>query len=308
MKLPRRVQRLSLFACAAFAVGWWVRSGPTRVKAEERAVAAEGAGARGGGQGGGVGSRPGGRVPVLVELFTSEGCSSCPPADALLARLDREQPVRGAEIVVLSEHVDYWDQLGWKDRFSSSDFTERQKQYQGVFGLADVSTPQTVVNGVKQFNGSDGPGIVKAIEEASSKRVVPLEITGVAMHGDRVSFTLQNGPATPGLVNVYAALVDAADETQVRAGENNGRVLRHVGVVRTLDRIGNTWRVEALGEKPFEFKSRAREGLGGMRLVVFLQAKHVGPVLGAVSCVLGPAGPGGDASGAEPCPVASSGT
>ncbi|MGH9591846.1 MAG: DUF1223 domain-containing protein, partial [Bryobacteraceae bacterium] len=117
-------------------------------------------------------------VPVVVELFTSEGCSSCPPADNLLARLDSPTAGRGGkqraslpsgvEIIALGEHVDYWDQLGWKDRFPSPLFSARQQEYGQAFKIASIYTPQVVVNGEIQVLGSDMRAIQEAIRKASA--------------------------------------------------------------------------------------------------------------------------------------------
>ena len=249
-------------------------------------------------------------TPVLVELFTSEGCSSCPPADALLAQLDRDQPVPNADIIVLGEHVDYWDYLGWHDRFSSPELTQRQKDYRSFFHLDDVYTPQLIVNGSAQFNGTDRAGIGSAIKKAASQ-TVPIQIRSVESHPDRVAFTLMNGPAThPEYVRVYAALVDPADTTEVRAGENQGHTLHHAGVVRAFAQVGESWHMNSLGrhpDQPFSIQIHGPANLNGMRLVVFAQTKPLGPVLGAASCVLSttpnaPA-PAESAFPANPCPT-----
>src|SRR2546426_7678566 len=107
------------------------------------------------------------RTPVLVELFTSEGCSSCPPADMLLGRLQQSQPVAGVEVITLSEHVDYWNQLGWTDPFSSAGLTERQRQYAAALRGDGVYTPQIVVDGKSGFVGSDSQKALRAIAEAA---------------------------------------------------------------------------------------------------------------------------------------------
>jgi hypothetical protein len=248
--------------------------------------------------------------PVIVELFTSEGCSSCPPADALLARLDNDQPVPNVDIIVLGEHV--WDSLGWRDRFSAPYLTLRQKTYQSFFNLGDVYTPQIVVSGSAQFTGSDSQGISSAIQQSAAE-TVPLQFISVEVHGNSVRFTLKDGPAThPEYVNVFAALVDPTDTTEVRAGENEGRTLHHAGVVRWIGLIGSSWHMKELGRHPFNFQtmlpimssvvgdsSGAHQSVpitDGMRLVVFAQTKHIGPILGAASCVLSsnPGTPGHD--------------
>ena len=118
--------------------------------------------------------------PVLVELFTSEGCSSCPPADRLLSELDRRQPVSGANIVVLSEHVDYWNSLGWRDPFSSHQWSERQDNYGRQFGLDSIYTPQMVINGAQEVNGSDSRAVRSAIEKSAAATPVAISISSVA--------------------------------------------------------------------------------------------------------------------------------
>src|SRR5438309_1867008 len=116
--------------------------------------------------------------PVLVELFTSEGCSSCPPADELLTRLEQTQPVGGAQVIALSEHVDYWNRLGWTDPYSSAEFSKRQNEYARVFETDEVYTPQMIVDGGVQFVGSNLNKARDAVDGAAhdSKAVVTVSV------------------------------------------------------------------------------------------------------------------------------------
>lgn len=249
-----------------------------------------------------------GGVPVLVELFTSEGCSSCPPADALLSSLYRDQPVAGADIIILEEHVDYWDRLGWKDRFSSPEVTARQREYGTQFRLDDIYTPQMVVNGVTQLNGSDGGGARRTISrEAGAGHAVRLRFGSVAVHGSRVAFQLAAGTFLPKGSSLYAALVDPEASTTVRAGENGGKTLHHAGVVRWLGQVGNPHDGKEQGTQGFEFepKMEGEKDLGGKRLVVFAQQTKVGPVTAIASCTMGTAGGSGNSQSSPPsnrCP------
>ena len=216
-------------------------------------------------------------VPVLVELFTSEGCSSCPPADALLALLDEKQPIPGVHAIVLSEHVTYWNQDGWHDPFSSDAMTDRQKQYGDRFGLSDVYTPQAVVDGSAQVVGSNGRGLQAAIEHAASTAKQELSIQDAQWSGDAVHFSVRGGSADTKTA-FTAALAEDSAQSSVKHGENAGRNLRHVAVVRVIQDLGkgaNDGRALALkvpnGTPP-----------GPMRLVVFQTDRHSGHVFAVV--------------------------
>ena len=138
-----------------------------------------------------------GKTPVLVELFTSEGCSSCPPADALLGRLEREQPVKNADIIVLEEHVDYWEKDGWHDRFSSSAYTERQNQYRPPLKFDEGYTPQMVVDGSVQFVGNDPQKALTSITEAAQSPKVVLSLQRIGKLQDLGSGPLKFTLKTP---------------------------------------------------------------------------------------------------------------
>src|SRR6202044_1349495 len=120
------------------------------------------------------------REPVVLELFTSEGCSSCPPADAILAQLDAQQPLGAAQVIALEEHVDYWDEQGWKDPFSSSTWTSRQNDYAGTLHSGSAFTPQMVVDGTQGFVGSRGGTARQEIEKAASNRKARIEISQIS--------------------------------------------------------------------------------------------------------------------------------
>src|SRR4051812_17241940 len=173
-------------------------------------------------------------VPVLVELFTSEGCSSCPPADALLARLVKAQPVPGATVVALSEHVDYWDSLGWKDPFSNALFTQRQEDYSRVVARGRVYTPQMVVSGRVDVLGSDETSARSAVAHAAAE---PHGTLRLERRGKSVHVTGHDLPAHAD-AHVLLAVVEDGLSNRVLRGENEGRTLSHSAVVRSLRRIG----------------------------------------------------------------------
>jgi len=177
-------------------------------------------------------------VPVLAELFTSEGCSSCPPADAVLMQLDQRQPVAGAHIIVLSEHVDYWNSLGWRDPFSSPLFTRRQSDYAHLLE-AEVYTPQIVIDGRVQLNGSDARDIQAAVAKAAAKPKVPVEIVQATREGGDAVVHVSIPPLPSGKSDVWVAVADESDQSSVAKGENAGRRLAHVAVVRSLTKAGS---------------------------------------------------------------------
>jgi hypothetical protein len=223
-------------------------------------------------------------APVLLELFTSEGCSSCPPADRLLETLDRTHSIAGAEVIVLSEHVDYWDRLGWRDPFSSSQYSARQYDYSRKFRLDGVYTPQLVVDGRIQLVGSDRSGAMAAIDRARHEQKIVVAISKVARTGTQVTARIELA-AKPPQINartaaLYVALADNRDESQVARGENTGLTLAHVAVVRSLTQIG-TISLDSLFARDVTVSSQPGAGTNGLRMVAFLQDPVSGQILGA---------------------------
>ena len=230
------------------------------------------------------------RTPVLVELFTSEGCSSCPPADALLARLLKDQPVTAAEILVLEEHVDYWDSLGWHDRFSSHLFTDRQSHYTQRLRADDNYTPQMIVDGTDQFVGNDSAHALRAITQAARAPKLTLSLSPLIFDGNQLSGELSITSFTKIALgaDLYAAVIESMASTQVQRGENRGRTLQHVSIVRTLQRIGSP---SDVATKPLRFSVAVPKDAipANLRVVIFLQRPDQGAILGAVSSDRAPA-------------------
>jgi hypothetical protein len=221
------------------------------------------------------------RKPVVVELFTSEGCSDCPPADALLEKLDKTQPIAGAQIIVLSEHVDYWDDIGWRDPYSAHSFSERQSQYSNHFRLDSIYTPQMVVDGRVQFVGSDERGALRAIENAARAEKTPVTISAARFDGNNsVTLRVETG-AAPADAVLLVAIEDESDVSSVSRGENSGRTLHHVAVVRELREVGTVGRGQVFA-KDVAVKF-TRTGNSNYRAVVLLQDPSSGAILGASS-------------------------
>lgn len=227
------------------------------------------------------------RVPVIVELFTSEGCSSCPPADALLARMERTQPVAGVRIVALEEHVDYWNQLGWNDPFSSPQYRARQNDY-AVFARTDnIYTPQIVVSGQAAFVGDDAHRAYQEIGLAAQSQTISVDLkaTPNSRSADLMDLSVQvSNPksAKAHAANLYLAVTETDLAMNVPSGENAGRMLRHSAVVRSFGVIGridprgsNTGQVVSTLRLPREWK---RDNL---HAVVFVQERDSLRITGA---------------------------
>lgn len=234
-------------------------------------------------------SRP---VPVVVELFTSEGCSSCPPADELLADLARSQPVSGVDIIPLGEHVDYWNGLGWADPFSSAAFTERQQCYVQSFRLRSTYTPQMVVDGRQQFVGGNRARALQAIRQAAGegKARVSVRPTG-PVSADRAVSLEVNVTDLPrfsrgGSAGVFLALTENDLSSDVSRGENSGHKLQHHGVVRELRHIGG------MDRSTGSFSARPTVTLledwklADLEAVVFVQERSGLAILGAATTKL----------------------
>jgi hypothetical protein len=229
------------------------------------------------------------RTPVLVELFTSEGCSSCPPADAYLQKLDR-QPVAGEEMIVLSEHVDYWNHIGWKDPYSARFYSDRQSAYAKRLGLESVYTPQVVVDGTSEFVGSDAALADQAFAKALRRPKLAVRLSDVDVDAATLQAHLETGAlaASFGLreADVYVAIALNRAESQVSRGENAGRTLAHTAVVKSIVKVG-TFRQGQTFAQDVRLKLDAGTDAGNLRLAAFVQELGQGRVIGAAVQAIG---------------------
>ena len=223
---------------------------------------------------------------ILVELFTSEGCSSCPPADELLRTLDLHRNVLKTQVVVLGEHVDYWDGTGWRDRFSSRECTDRQAEYARRLGNREPYTPQMVVDGKQELVGNNAHLLQDALERAASQPKASLLIPEADVDGDELKVKLDVGALPPAYkhADLYVAVADNSDETPVTGGENSGRELRHVAVLRSLQKVAKVGQ-EGL-QKDFRLRLSKDLTKDNLRIVAFVQETGNGAVLGSTVRIL----------------------
>ena len=217
---------------------------------------------------------------VVVELFTSQGCSSCPPADALLTKLANRDG-----ILALGFHVDYWDYIGWKDPFSDPAYTQRQRDYAGMMSGRYVYTPQIVVQGAWESVGTDEALLETRIVKARNLPRVPLDLTY-----DKAAHTVTLSIPQAVMMEshaVWLVLYDEEHTTHILRGENGGRTLTYSHVVRSLRRLGN-WQGEAMAI-PIDLSAMGVKPDQAYACTVLLQARETGRILGAANLEL-PAG------------------
>jgi hypothetical protein len=232
-------------------------------------------------------------VPVIVELFTSEGCSSCPPAEALLAKFESQQPISHTQIIAFEEHVDYWNDLGWVDPFSGREWTERQRDYAASLGNGNPYTPQMVIDGHTQIVGSREHQAWQAIGEAAGAPKTDVSVTPApsdkrnAVHFDvSVGKILHGG--TGGAPEIWLAITESGLHSAVTGGENSGKELNHASIVRVLRKIG-----AADESKDSSFAKNVSVGLDSgwkrqnLRAVVFVQERKSRQILGAAAARVG---------------------
>lgn len=227
--------------------------------------------------------------PVIVELFTSEGCSDCPPAEALAMRMEKE-PLPGIDMIVLEEHVTYWNQYGWFDPFSSSDWTARQMDYVGKTPKPNPYTPEMVIDGQQQFPGGDGEKAQEAIEADAHTPDTSVTISGGNFDakgaGDFKITVGQLVGGTPGdEADVWIAVTEDGLHSQPNKGENSGHTLYHAAVLRFLHKVGSVRADGFTGDARVKINSKwSRKDVN---VVAFVQDRKSLKIVGAASMNLG---------------------
>ena len=217
-------------------------------------------------------------TPILVELFTSEGCSDCPPAEALLRTLDIAQPIPGAQVIVLEEHVDYWDDQGWRDPFSSHAFTLRQSAYVERLRVENGPyTPQMVVDGTEAFVGNDRPQAGRTLAIQAKVPKVNIQISSARIENGKI-FAHIDAAAVPSKAEVFIAIALDYAQSQVLRGENGGRRLEHVAIAKQLTSVGKLKNGEAFSKDVTVALDQSGQA---HRLIGFVQEGDHGKVLGA---------------------------
>lgn len=224
------------------------------------------------------------RRPVVVELFSSEGCSSCPPADVVLRDLARAGTHKNADIIALEEHVDYWNYLGWTDPFSNASWTARQRAYARAMGFRGVYTPQAVVDGRTDVVGSDKDGMLEAIAQAAQR---PKARVALARAGETLRVTISELPLPRVDVDVFFAMTEDGLSTAIPRGENAGVTLVHAPIARSMEKLGTvasgetTWTVEKPWPRIVDAKKPKTKG------VVIVQMAGTKSIVGAGVIPLG---------------------
>jgi hypothetical protein len=218
---------------------------------------------------------------VLIELFTSEGCSSCPPADDLLCQINGKRTDTGQLIVGVSEHVTYWNAQGWTDPFSLSVSTERQDEYGRRFGLESVYTPQMIINGETQIVGSDSAALLHALKSEAPKESLSVQIVSAGIEKNVLNIDFIVTGSAPGRgAEIFAILAEDETTSKVLHGESSGRTLSHVAVAQSIMRIATIkTSTERTVHLPLSTSAQMPSGTG-RHLILFAQASGLGKVLG----------------------------
>jgi hypothetical protein len=227
------------------------------------------------------------RIPVIVELFTSEGCSTCPPVDALLNMIEANQMVSHVQVIGFEEHVDYWNQQGWIDPYSSPEWTMRQQEYVAKFKESSPFTPQLIVDGATQVANIHGPTVVQSIRQAAAQEKTQIEIKADAetnKKSQRYEVRIGNttGATEQGNADVWLAVTETGLASSVKDGENAGKDLRHGAVLRSLHKIGS---LSPKNPEPFvanpEVKFQSDWKKQNLQVVVFVQERKTMRIVGA---------------------------